>query len=100
MVMERREMPRYVARGNVAGLLPGEGAHEEEGPTLRGQVVNLSNGGACVTVDRFIEPLKVLPLRFGFPDLPVLLPVLAQVRWVEPSLEAADVFRVGLQFIA
>jgi hypothetical protein len=99
MAMERREMPRYAARGNVAGLLPGEGASEEVPATLRGRVINLSNGGACVVVDRFVEPLKVLPFRFGFPDLPVLLPVLAQVRWIESSAEE-QAFRIGLQFIA
>ena len=58
-----------------------------------------SNGGACVVIDTPVEPLRVMPFRFGFPDVPVLLPVLAQVRWVEPLTSAERAFRAGLRFI-
>jgi hypothetical protein len=92
-------MPRYECQGTVAGLLPG-GQAESAPLGVRGNVINLSGGGACVTVDRSVEPLKILPLHFGFPGVPVMLPVLVQVRWVEPSAMEQNEYQVGVRFIA
>jgi hypothetical protein len=97
--MERREVPRYACRGTVAALLPAdqpEGAHA----ALRGSVVNLSSSGACVAVDRPTELPKVLPLRFGFPGVPVLIPVLVEIRWTDSAATDRRGCRIGLRFIA
>lgn len=97
--MERREAARYASSGSVGGRVPG--ANADSAPVFfRGHITDLSNDGACVMIDRYLDPLKVLPFRFGFPDVPVLLPILGQVRWIEPSASTTHAFRVGLRFIA
>ena len=50
--------------------------------------------------DRPLAKFTVMPWRFSLPDVPVTLPVLAQVRWVEPVASQESAFRLGLIFIA
>jgi hypothetical protein len=97
--MERREVPRYACRGSIAGLL---WADQSDGApaALRGTLVNLSSTGAGVTIDRAIDLPKVLPLRFGFPGVPVLIPVLVEIRWMDPSVADERGCRIGMRFIA
>jgi hypothetical protein len=50
--------------------------------------------------DHSAEQFALLPCRFRFPAVPVPVPVLAQVRWVQAVPSQEDAFRIGLIFIA
>jgi len=59
--------------------------------------VDISAGGACVLGERSIEQFDVMTCQFLFPGVPVPVPVLVQVRWIQPSRPGA--FRIGLSFL-
>ena len=85
--------------GPIVFLQAQQGAAAET--DLRGLVLNVSTGGACVLADkRSVEPFSVLPWRFQFPSVPVHVPVLAQVRWIAPAPADARHVRIGLSFLA
>ena len=90
--MERRHEHRHPYTCDVVSSL--------DPRALRGTVVNLSVGGACVISAGSVERFVLLPCGFRFPDVPVPVPVLAQVRWVQPVPSEENTFRVGLLFIA
>jgi hypothetical protein len=90
--MERRLYSRHPHNCAIIALQSSTGGY-----TVAGSVVDLSERGACVLVNRALDPLTVLPWRLHTAT-PVPLPVLAQVRWVRP--EGEDRFRMGLLFVA
>ncbi|PYR29575.1 MAG: hypothetical protein DMF90_29540 [Acidobacteria bacterium] len=65
---------------------------------IRGTLVDISAGGACVIAEWPVEPQSVLAWRFHFPSVPVPVPVLMQVRGVQP-LPRIGSFRIALAFI-
>src|SRR5438132_14364131 len=100
--MERRQDVRYQFVCDVEGLSPQDRNRErrEPGPqTIRGRVVNISVGGACVIADRLTEHAAVLAFRLRVRSVPVSVPVLAQVRWVRQVPSRANTFRMGLLFL-
>ena len=99
--MELRKEIRYPLTCGVEAV-PSTGRDQESGKprTFRGTVVNISAGGACVLGEQPVEPFSVFLSRFHFPGVPVPVPVLTQVRWVEPVPSGKSAFRVGLFFIA
>lgn len=69
-------------------------------PTVvTGKVVDVSANGAGVIGDYLVTKFSVVPWRFHLPNVPVALPVLAQVRWVEPVVSQKNTFRLGLTFL-
>jgi hypothetical protein len=99
VLLERRQERRFPASATVVASLPTHGEREVgRTGTLRGTVVNLSESGACVLVDRFVEPLTVLPFKFQFSDAPVSVPVLAQVRWAASASSNETAHWLGLLF--
>ena len=98
--MERRNEPRYPLTCDVDTVPSASLDLEGQRPqTVRGTVVNVSAGGACVLGERSVEQFGVLPCRFHFPGVPVPVPVLTQVRWIEPVPSREGVFRIGLFFL-
>jgi hypothetical protein len=98
---ERRRHTRYRFSCNVTGGPSTRGTQESDiTVVLHGQLVDLSTGGAGVVTDRPLTKFTVIPWRLYLPDVPVPLPVLAQVRWVEPAASRASAFRLGLAFLA
>jgi hypothetical protein len=97
---DRRRNTRHVFRCRVeVGRLKGERA-DSTAPAFVGEVVNVSQDGMCVTGDRSVERYAVAPWRFYLPGVPVTLPVLAQVRWVEsPADPERGLFHLGLLFL-
>lgn len=99
--MDRRLKCRYSFACDVE-IVPSRGRNQEEAKdrTLRGTVVNVSGGGACVLGERSLEPGSVVPCWFHFAGVPVPVPVLMQVRWTQPLLSGKNTFRIGLFFLA
>ena len=99
--MERRSEPRHPLTCEVQPLAPSAPiGHNGRASTVRGTVVNVSAGGACVLAERAVEPHTVLPFNFAFPAVPVPVPVLMQVRWIEPVAPRSELYRIGLSFLA
>jgi hypothetical protein len=101
MNVERRQHARYAFSCDVTGG-PSTRLNQEPAivTVLTGKVVDLSTGGAGVIGDRPLARLTVVPWRFYLPGVPAPLPVLAQVRWVEPMASQENTFRLGLTFLA
>lgn len=100
MNLERRQHTRYPFSCDVTGGPSTRGNQSEITAVLTGQLVDLSPGGAGVVTDRPLPEFTVIPWRLHLPDVPVALPVLAQVRWVQPVAARDDAFRLGLLFLA
>ncbi len=96
---ERRRHTRYPVRGDLTGdlLSTMETPKETEQP-FRGEVQNLSVGGLCVITPRAISRLVLIRCEVRVADLPVSIPTLVQVRWVEKSSSRVGQ-RVGLQYL-
>lgn len=101
MSVERRRCVRYPFSCHVKGG-PSTRRNQESAvaTVFNGKVVDLSVNGAGVIGDRPLARLTVVPWSFLLPDVPVALPVLAQVRWVERVISQENTFRLGLTFIA
>jgi hypothetical protein len=97
---ERRGFFRYPisCRIDMSSLSEATGGAMRSGD-LAGAVVNVSDGGSCILADQPLEPLTVLRCQFRFPGVPVPIPVLSQVRWVERFHGDHRAFRIGLAFI-
>ena len=95
--MERRTQPRYPLTCDIEAV-PSTDREKESGKpqTIRGTVVNVSAGGACVIGEQSIKQFTVLLCQFHFPGVPVPVPVLMQVRWIEPVPSRKSSFRIGL----
>jgi hypothetical protein len=97
--MERRKEPRFPFTCAVEGL-PTAGRNPEGwSQPIRGTLVDISAGGACVIAEWPVEPQSVLAWRFHFPSVPVPVPVLMQVRGVQPLPSRIGSFRIALAFI-
>ena len=65
---------------------------------LRGKTENISTGGVCVRTKRALKTSGLVRCGLRLPGIPVHVPFLAQVRWIEKR-SGANSYRVGLQFI-
>ena len=100
MDVERRQEARYSFSCDIEGAPSTHRNQEAEATTvLSGKVVDLSASGVGVVGDYALAKFTVVPWRFHLPDVPVALPVLAQVRWVEPVVSPENTFRLGLAFL-
>ena len=97
--MERRKKPRYPFTCAVEGLPTAGRNPEGRSQLIRGTLVDLGAGGACVIAQRPVEPRSVLAWRCHFPSMPVRVPVLMQVRGVQPLPSRIGSFRIALAFI-
>ncbi len=93
--VNRRESARMAHWAEVTlDLL---GLNHSRQRSLKAQVVNASEGGLCVVLNRSLVLSAVIRCRFQLKDLPVTVPTLLQVRWVEPTPEGK--YRCGLMYL-
>ena len=96
---ERRLHPRYPLNPGLPNVaLALQGLHNEGHELLRAQIQNLSTSGVCLLGDRPLELSQVFRCEIQLPGLPVGIPTLLQVRWIDRPLDA-HAYRVGLQFV-
>jgi hypothetical protein len=65
---------------------------------LRSETENISTGGVCVHTERPLESFRLVRCELRLPEVPVDLPFLAQVRWIEKR-SGVNQYRIGLQFV-
>ncbi len=95
---ERRLHPRYPVNPGLAAVGAFQGLQEEGQQLLRGQLQNLSTGGLCLLGNRAVELSQVFRCEIPLPELPVGIPTLLQVCWIERPT-GAHAYRIGLQFV-
>lgn len=96
---DRRSERRYQYACSVEPHSSGANRSDGKNGQVHAVVLNVSTGGACIlAANAWVEPFSVLPWKFQFPSVPVRVPVLAQVRWIEPA--GAEGVRIGLLFLA
>ena len=88
---------RLAAQVNASQLSPA-GKPEMPRGVLRGKSENISTGGMCVRTKRALKTSGLVRCGPRLPGIPVHVPFLAQVRWIEKR-SGANPYRVGLQFI-
>ena len=68
--------------------------------TGKGILVNISNGGMCLLIDRQFHVQDTLRIRVPTQCSEATTPTLAEVRWVkEGQLGQHDVYLIGLRFL-
>ena len=96
---EKRIHPRYPVRGELAGhVLSTLSPLQDSEQPFQATIQDISRGGFGVLTAQAVSVLSPIRCEVQLEDLPVSIPTLVQVRWVErsPSGEGA---RVGLHFL-
>ena len=66
----------------------------------KGILVNISNGGMCLLIDRQFRVQETLRVRVPTQCSETSMPTLAEVRWIrEGQLGEHEVYLLGLQFL-
>jgi len=68
------------------------------GKRLPGSLVNISNGGLCITTRHRLGKGMVLKVSLPVSEISPAAPTLAQVMWVMNDTKHKE-FRTGLRFI-
>ena len=97
--LDQRQERRYPFSGLVrAHDLPLYGLSKALRRPIPGIVKDISCGGLSILSDRALKPSSLLRCAIRFSDLPVSLPVLSQVRWIQRD-DGERKYKIGLQFL-
>ncbi len=95
---ERRTRERYqYSIDIILQELSGDSVADGSAKQILGQVDNVSKRGLCVSSPVPLMLSKVVRCDIGLRDLPVTVPTIAQVRWVE-KINPRN-YRCGLQYV-
>jgi hypothetical protein len=75
------------------GILP-----PQRGLGVAGGVANVSTGGLCLLTNDRAAVAGAVRCEIFLPHIPVGIPTLLQVRWLEED-DDSQMFRLGLQFL-
>ena len=96
---ERRRHPRYALAFELQGKeLSSVGVPEERQQFLHGRTQNISAGGLCLRAERPLKKSGLLRCELRLPGIPVAIPTLMRVRWIEQSSRKPR-YRMGLEFL-
>ena len=103
MRQERRLYRRYPVAWGLKGKLlaaieadgeiPGRAAGD-----IRGEISDIGGGGLCLVTSEKTEPAMALRCEIFAPHVPVGIPTLLQVKWVQENA-AGRMYTLGLQFV-
>jgi hypothetical protein len=93
----RRHYPRFPITGEMrVSRLPLFGMQGQPEQVVEGEIQNISSGGVCVLTRQPLTVSDVFRGEIGLEPIPITIPVLSDVRWVEQL--GNDLYRVGLRF--
>jgi len=93
----RRHYPRFPITGELRVFRLGPfGVQGQPEQVVEGEIQNISSGGLCVLTSQPLTVSDVFRGEIGLAPIPITIPVLSDVRWVEKI--GKDLYRVGLRF--
>lgn len=96
---EKRRELRYPFSCDIKAYeLPSSGVSKARKRVIRGTVKDISTGGLSLLTDHAVKPSTIVRCEIRVADLPVAIPVLSQVRWIQKDSGSRDC-RIGLQFL-
>ena len=96
--IERRRCQRFEVSVNVtAQEVPSSTKHGGLPLNIQSQILNLSNTGMCLLLDRACTVSSILRCNVLFPGSPASIPTLARVRWIKNHTHEECV--AGLEFL-
>ena len=96
---EKRRHPRYPVRGELTvHILSSLFSPTEAERTFEGTVHDISQGGLSILIPQAVPVSSPIRCEIRLAGLPVSIPTLTQVRWVESSPSGLG-SRVGLHFL-
>jgi hypothetical protein len=103
MRQERRLHRRYVVawglKGRVLTAMDEDGAIPDRTPSdVRGEISDIGGGGLCLVTSEKTEPSTAMRCEIFAPHVPVGIPTLLQVRWVQQNA-GGRMYTLGLQFV-
>ena len=103
MRQERRLHRRYPVawglKGRLLTAIEPDGAIPARPATdIRGEISDIGGGGLCLVTSEKTEPSMAMRCEIFAPHVPVGIPTLLQVRWVQES-GAGRMYTLGLQFV-
>jgi len=94
----KRQNPRYSIGGKFEGSeLPALQTRKKPG-VFRGRVQDISDGGFCLLAARRPAQSVLLQGLLRLAQMPVKIPALVQVRWVNRQPRGQR-YRIGLQYV-
>ena len=102
MRQERRLHRRYPVAWGLKGrvltaIVLGGTVSARTRPDIRGEISDIGGGGLCLVTSERTEPGTPMRCEIFSPPVPVGIPTLLQVRWVEDA--GGRMYRLGLQFV-
>ena len=82
---KERVHPRYSTSGRFRGSQLPLHPSNRKSQAFEGRVKDISDGGFCVIATRAAQRSALLQGRLLFPRMPMQIPTLVQVRWIEHS---------------
>lgn len=64
-----------------------------------GKAVNISSVGILIVTKKPLKPFQIVRISIPVPDVKVVSPTLAEVRWVNENKKRRGEFLVGLVFL-
>src|SRR6266480_2567783 len=96
---DQRRQRRYPFSCEVrAHDLPLYGLSKDRRGLIRGRVKDISSGGLSLLSNHTVKPSSLVRCEIRFSDLPVRIPVLSQVRWIQKD-PGVRKYTIGLQFL-
>ncbi len=97
-MFERRSDRRYAFSRNIRVSKMSLYGSKKLQRSFPGQLHDLSSGGCCLLLNREVEVSDLIRCDMQFFDLPVRIPILCRVRWIQKTRERKR-YRVGGQFV-
>ena len=101
--MEKRESQRFPFSARAAYEVS---AHQKlfdlrdkkQGATQEAQIRNISERGVCLLTPQAFHPSQIIMLHLPLADVGVVIPAVAEVRWVRPGSSDGH-YETGLRFL-
>ena len=95
---KRRAYPRYPTRGEFRGNELAQLRSSQKSRVVQGKVKDISDGGFSILTAHAPKTSTLLQGQLRLARVPVQIPTLVQVRWINRSLPGGG-FKIGLQYV-